>query len=82
MGVYQALLDGIDITKQSFSCRHYQVELGNENNTPSLVTLARLDCIPTLAHRNEGKIIEQQLYPKFFPSRLELPLLPSLTTPC
>jgi len=30
MRVYQALLDAIHITKQSFSCRHYQVELGNE----------------------------------------------------
>jgi len=30
MRVFQALLDALHITKQSFSCRHYQVELGNE----------------------------------------------------
>ena len=28
--VLQALLDDFTLMKQSFSCRHYQVELGNE----------------------------------------------------
>ena len=32
MRVYQALLDAIHITKQSFSSVHYQVKLSNEKN--------------------------------------------------
>jgi len=38
MRVFQALLDALHITKQSFSCRHYQVELGNEQTSNSLGT--------------------------------------------
>jgi internalin A len=41
--VYQALLDALHITKQSFSCRHYQVELGNENKILSILIQTEKD---------------------------------------
>jgi len=57
MPAQEALLRGVGNVKQSLKNKHYQVELGNEpNNKP--VTLARLDCIPTLAHGNEKQTWE------------------------